>query len=118
MTAFGVNAIELVDGDYIELDGPTSQAEVVRVLSTIVGDPGSHWSHTVFPLLTLQDRTEVVVDFDHDGLGSACLAIGNPDGNVSARHDMARRIYRGLSTTTSWRLDWTTDDASAAKLVC
>ncbi len=112
-----MNAIELVDGDYIELDGPTSQAEVVRVLSAVISGPASCWSHTVFPLLTLDDRTEVVVDYDHDGRGSVCLAIGNPDGNASARHEVARRIYRALSTNTSWRLDWSTDDESAAKLV-
>lgn len=114
VTAFDLARLEPVDGDYIELDGPTTRPEVINVLSAMFEGPNSSWAEGVYPVLTVDDRTEIIVDVGHGGYGSACLAIANLDHDDAARHDVAGGIYRALSAATAWRLHWSTDDTSTA----
>lgn len=97
-------------GDYIEVDGPKSEGEVLEALSHLIGPRGVPRATACLPLATLDDgRTIVFVDVDVDERPLVTLAIGNLDHDDQARERATRAIQEALTRGTSWGLTCSSD---------
>lgn len=101
-----------MNGDYVELVGPTSETELVSTLTDVLGPMVARLESSSYTKLTLNDESFVFVDFHPGSSWDALLAIGRPDGDDSVRHSSAKRIYDALAADTSWMLRWTSDASS------
>jgi hypothetical protein len=99
-----------VHGEYIELEGPHTDLELVSALVRLLDPAWIDWGIAGYPTLTLADnRTVVIVDFDPGGGAGPTLAIGNIDNDDRACRAAARSVYRAVLGDTDWRARWTYD---------
>lgn len=94
-----------MQGHYIELDGPSSEREVLEVLEHLLSPRRLTRSTHCPPLLTLQDgRTIVFVDAEPGPGGPVLLAIGNLDDDEHTGDETARSVHQMLEAATPWRI--------------
>jgi len=98
-------------GHYIEVDGPTSEAEVIEVLERLIAPERVERTEHCPPVLTLRGgRAVVFVDVSAKPDGPVLLAVGDLDHDDEAREETAEFICRSLTSQTPWRLWRTADD--------
>jgi hypothetical protein len=92
-------------GQYIEVDGPSTEGEVLGVLTHLLDPQSVARAADCPPVVTLGDgRTIMFVDID-PGLGcSVLLAVGHLDHDDGVREQWVDAIEQALKSGTSWRL--------------
>lgn len=109
-----VTGLEM-QGHYIEIFGPSSEAEILGVLCSVIGPVNLEYEADCFPLLTWNDgQTLIFVDVDPGPECDAILAIGDLSHDDQACESAAREIQLKLALTTLWRLRSTSDLAQGA----
>jgi hypothetical protein len=119
MAHIGITGYEM-PGHYIEVDGPSSESEVLETLHSLIG-PVSVAASTGHcpPLLTLKDgRTILFVDVEPAPDQPVMLAIGVLDHDDEARERAAEAIRSALASRTPWRLSCSADGAPGVCWAC
>jgi len=98
-----------MNGDYIELAGPTTEAAVLETLVRLLEPAQVSTGEANFPLLTLDARNILYVDVDPGRTWPTMLAIGNLDNDDHARQATAKGIFHALECATDRPLRWTSD---------
>ena len=98
-----------MNGDYIELAGPASEADIVERLVELLEPAGVTRTETSFPLLTLDEHNFLFVDVDPDRAWPTMLAIGNVDNDDQTRQTTAKNVFHALECATSMPMRWTSD---------
>jgi hypothetical protein len=101
-------------GDYIEINGPRSERDVLAVLSTFISTIERR--NNCPPMLTFHDgHTIMFIDFDPDVDPAATLAIGNLNNDDDARARATAQIYHAITQSRQWRLTVSTDSTNVAE---
>jgi len=98
-----------MNGDYIDLAGPASEADIVERLVELLEPAGVIRTEMSFPLLTLDEHNFLFVDVDPDRAWPTMLAIGNVDNDDQTRQTTAKNVFHALECTTSMPMRWTSD---------
>lgn len=109
-----VTGLEM-QGHYIEIFGPSSEAEILGVLCSVIGPVHLECEADCFPVLTWNDgQTLMFVDVDPGPECGAILAVGDLGHDDQACERAAREIQLKLALRTLWRLRSTSDLAQGA----
>lgn len=102
--------------DYVQADGPASEAELLDVLQELYPDAALDTGRSGFPQVLLPDGTVALrAQFDPTEDWPAIIGVASTRP-MAQRRTAARELFDGLAARTRWKLNLSSDDSAVESL--
>lgn len=99
-----------VAGDYLDVTGPGSSTELLRLVEAALDVPPSVWDLSgPFPWARLDSSINIVVEYGSAGDGTARIAVADYEHQAPRRNATTERLRRVFSQHPGWAVTYSTD---------